>query len=123
MEKVAIKIISRAYLETSEILSNATKIEMAILKLIRHPNIVRYIDAIDDPNVPYVYIVMEYIEGCELFDYLLKSKRLKEAEARNIFWQVCVAVDWCHQRNIWYGSAINLVNVCLYSSVNILQKP
>jgi serine/threonine protein kinase len=101
MEKVAIKIISKAYLQTSEILANATKREMAILKLVRHPNVVRYIDAVDDPNVPYVYIIMEYVEGCELFDYLLKCRRINEPEARNIFWQVCVAVDWCHQRNIW----------------------
>lgn len=102
LEKVAIKIISRAYLQTSEILANATKREMAILKLIRHPNIVRYIEAVDEPNIPYVYIIMEYVEGCELFNYLLESRRLMEAEARSLFWQVCVAVDWCHQRNIWY---------------------
>lgn len=101
MEKVAIKIISKAYLQSSDILTRATKKEMAILQLIRHRNIVRYIDAIDEPHIPYIYIIMEYIEGCELFDHLLESKRLKEVEARNIFWQVCVAVDWCHQRNIW----------------------
>ncbi|KAG2187892.1 hypothetical protein INT44_000642 [Umbelopsis vinacea] len=100
MEKVAIKIISKAYLQTSEILANATKREMAILKLVRHPNVVRYIEAVDDPNVPYVYIIMEYVEGCELFDYLIKCRRINEPEARDIFWQVCVAVDWCHQRNI-----------------------
>ncbi|KAJ2956342.1 hypothetical protein NQZ79_g7807 [Umbelopsis isabellina] len=117
MEKVAIKIISKAYLQSSEILTRATKREMALLQLIRHRNIVRYIDAIDEPHIPYVYIIMEYIEGCELFDHLLESKRLKEAEARNIFWQVCVAVDWCHQRNICHRD-LKPENILLSGSKN-----
>lgn len=46
------------------------------------------------------YLVLEYIEGGELFDYLIKKGRLDEREAINYFRQIIYGVDYCHRFNI-----------------------
>ena len=40
--------------------------EIVIMKKLRHKNIVSLIEVINDPKVQKVYIVMEYIDGCEV---------------------------------------------------------
>ena len=40
--------------------------EVAILNRLDHPNIVKYFETYDDAK--YIYLVMEYISGCQLFD-------------------------------------------------------
>jgi serine/threonine protein kinase len=47
------------------------------------------------------YLVLEYIEGGELFDYLVKKGKLEEAEAAKYFRQIIAGVSYCHRFNIW----------------------
>ena len=50
---------------------------------------------------PDVYaLVMEHIQGIDLFDYIRDKHCLQEAEARQIFKQVLPIVRECHQRHI-----------------------
>jgi serine/threonine-protein kinase HSL1 (negative regulator of Swe1 kinase) len=46
------------------------------------------------------YLIMEYVPGGELFDYLVKQGRLPETEALHYFQQIIHAVDYCHRFNI-----------------------
>jgi len=39
--------------------------EVAILHTLDHPNICKYYETYDDSK--YIYLVMEYISGCQLF--------------------------------------------------------
>ena len=48
--------------------------EIHILKLIRHPNIIQLYEIIESPK--YLFLVMEYLTGGELFDYIVKKKRM-----------------------------------------------
>lgn len=48
------------------------------------------------------YLVLEYIEGGELFDYLVKKGKLEEAEAAKYFRQIIAGVAYCHGFGIWY---------------------
>lgn len=43
---------------------------------------------------------MEYVEGGELFEYLVSRGRLSEDEALNYFQQIIRGVDYCHRFNI-----------------------
>ena len=43
---------------------------------------------------------MEYAEGGELFDYIIKKDHLSEDEARHIFHQIIDAIDYMHQMGI-----------------------
>ena len=56
--------------------------EIAILKLVRHPNIIRLHDVFESSSD--MFIVMELLKGGELFDRVVGRKRLTEPEARKI---------------------------------------
>lgn len=69
------------------------------MKLIEHPNIMRLYDVWE--NKGELYLVLEYIEGGELFDYLVSRRSLPEHEAVDYIQQILNAVDYCHRFNIW----------------------
>ena len=48
----------------------------------------------------YRYLVLEYVEGGELFDYLVSQGRLPADEASRYFQQIIAGVDYCHRFNI-----------------------
>ena len=61
--QVAIKVLDKQKLsENIECIME----EVAILNKLDHPNIVKYFETYDDTK--YIYLVMEYISGCQLFD-------------------------------------------------------
>lgn len=72
--------------------------EVIIMKLIEHPNVMALYDVWE--NKGELYLVLEYIEGGELFDYLIQKGRLEEREAVNYFRQIIYGVDYCHKFNI-----------------------
>lgn len=45
-------------------------------------------------------MVMEYVSGGELFDYIVKRGRLPENEARRFFQQIVSGVEYCHRHMI-----------------------
>ena len=45
-------------------------------------------------------MIMEYAEGGELFDYIIKKDHLSENETRNIFHQLIDTIDYMHQMGI-----------------------
>lgn len=55
-EHVAIKIISKAFLAANPTIEKAVRREIAIMKLIRHPNVVGLLDVIDDEASPNLYV-------------------------------------------------------------------
>lgn len=72
--------------------------EIIIMKLISHPNIMGLYDVWENKND--LYLILEYIEGGELFDYLIKRGRLLEVEAINYFRQIIQGIGYLHQFNI-----------------------
>lgn len=45
-------------------------------------------------------MIMEYVSGGELFDYIVKRGKLQEHEARRFFQQIISGVDYCHRHMI-----------------------
>jgi serine/threonine protein kinase len=72
--------------------------EIIVMKLIQHPNVMALYDVWE--NKGELYLVLEYIEGGELFTYLLSKGYLSEAEAVNYFSQIVHGLDYCHRFNI-----------------------
>ena len=68
------------------------------MKLISHPNIMGLYDVWENKND--LYLILEYIEGGELFDYLIKRGKLQEYEAINYFKQIINGINYLHQFNI-----------------------
>ncbi|CAA6663156.1 unnamed protein product [Spirodela intermedia] len=83
--------------------SSATKWsnrEISTMKLIKHPNVVNIYEVMGRKTK--VYIVLEFVDGGELFDKIAKLGRLKEDEARRYFQQLINAVDYCHSRGVYH---------------------
>ncbi|KAI8049145.1 kinase-like domain-containing protein [Gilbertella persicaria] len=99
-EKVAIKIISKSHLAANASVEKAVKREIAVMKLISHPNIMSLLDVVDLSDSPNLYLVLEYVQGGELFEYLVSQGRLSEAEARKYFQQIIIGLDYCHRHLI-----------------------
>ncbi|XP_059387720.1 serine/threonine-protein kinase BRSK2-like isoform X2 [Carassius carassius] len=95
-QKVAIKIVNREKL--SESVLTKVEREIAILKLIEHPHVLKLHDVYE--NNKYLYLVLEHVSGGELFDYLVKKGRLTPKEARKFFRQIISALDFCHSHSI-----------------------
>ncbi|KAK4686868.1 serine/threonine-protein kinase HSL1, negative regulator of Swe1 kinase, partial [Tremellales sp. Uapishka_1] len=72
--------------------------EIVIMKLIDHPNVLNLYDVWETSTE--LYLIMEYVPGGELFDYLVKRGRLPVSEALHYFQQIIHAVDYCHRFNI-----------------------
>lgn len=72
--------------------------EIVIMKLINHPNITSLYDIWE--NRGELYLVLEYVEGGELFDYVMRNGALPEAEAIRLFRQLIAGLAYCHRFNI-----------------------
>lgn len=68
--------------------------EVDVMLGLRHRNIVELYGAYGDGNT--VRLVMELVEGQELFDAILSRGKFDESEARPIFQSLCAAVAYMH---------------------------
>ncbi|KAF4011612.1 hypothetical protein G4228_003034 [Cervus hanglu yarkandensis] len=71
--------------------------EIEILKKLNHPCIIKIKDFFDAEDY---YIVLELMEGGELFDRVVGHKRLKEATCKLYFYQMLLAVQYLHENGI-----------------------
>ncbi|CAG8694138.1 3335_t:CDS:2, partial [Gigaspora margarita] len=108
-QKVAIKIIPKIHAE------NLTR-EIHHHRYLHHPNIISLFEVIPSENK--IYMVLEYCEGGELYDFLVNRKRLKENLARKMFGQLCRAVKYCHDRRVVHRD-LKLENILLDAHKNI----
>ena len=72
--------------------------EVVIMKLISHPNVIELYDVWE--NRGELYLVMEYVESGELFDYVSCYGALPEEEAVRLFRQIIGGLSYCHRFNI-----------------------
>ena len=97
-QQVAIKILNKENIKTLED-KELVRIEIGILKLCHHPNIVRLLDHLE--NNDYIYIVTEYIEGGTLGQYFKKKKfNFSERQATNIMSQIASGVKYLQSYGI-----------------------
>ncbi len=95
---VAIKTL-KLQLLTDPMLIKRFDREVKTLSRLNHPNIVTVYDCIvSETGQPY--FVMDYLQGHSLQDLLLTDERLSPRRARNIFVQVCNAVEHAHRNGI-----------------------
>lgn len=64
--------------------------EVAALKKLDHPNIIKLYEVYEDKNC--VFLVQEFCEGGELFDYITEKEHLDEKDAARIFHQITSAI-------------------------------
>ena len=97
-QKVALKVISRKALQDDPKSEMKIKREIRILRLLKHPHIMRMYDVIQTRSD--IVLVLEFVSGGELFDYLSRRGRLEEPHARLFFQQIVSGMLYCHSYHI-----------------------
>ena len=96
-DKVAVKVMNKNNMDSSDLELVRTEIE--ILKICQHPYIIKLYDIFE--NVDYIYIIMEYCPGGDLFSYLQKRNfTLEEEKVAIIMYKLCKAVFYVHSYGI-----------------------
>jgi len=96
-EKVAIKIIKKESMNATDI--ELVKGEIDIMKLCRHPNIVKLLDHFE--NADYIFIIMEHLTGGDLEEYLNRINfRVTENRAAHLMYQLASGIRYLHEFGI-----------------------
>lgn len=90
---VAIKVPHRQGEDVNKLLE-----EPRLLAALNHPNIVTVITA--EKTAELFYIVMEYVDGISLEQYLRKHRCLPVSQALQWFIQITEALDYAHARKV-----------------------
>ena len=72
--------------------------EANLLQQLRHPNIIRVEDVFVDSSA--VYVVMELVEGGDLFDRIVARGVYDESIAKDLMLRIMDAVKYLHERDI-----------------------
>lgn len=96
--KVAIKIIKKDFLAARASVMKKVEREIAVMKVLQHDHVLSLYDVYETSK--YLFLVLEYVQGGELFDYLVKRGRLDSSEARIFFRQIIEGIHYCHSHLI-----------------------
>ncbi|CAM9239606.1 unnamed protein product [Phaeothamnion confervicola] len=96
LERKAVKIIEKDSMDPEE--KELLRQEIAIMKLVNHPNIIR-MEAVYESR-QFIYIVMELHSGGELFDRIVGRPRFSEDECFTIIYPLAESVAYLHEMGI-----------------------
>ncbi len=84
--------------------------------IFRHPHIIKMYQVHSSPTD--LFLVMEYVPGGELFDYICANGRLPEDESRRFFQQIISGVDCCHRQKVVHRD-LKPENLLLDKNLNV----
>jgi calcium-dependent protein kinase len=92
--KFAVKSIAKAQMKNME----RFKQEIAIMKIMDHPNIIKLYESFEDHR--NIYLVMELCSGGELFDRIIDAGHFTEVQAAILMQQIFRAMFYMHENHI-----------------------
>ncbi|RYH18038.1 serine/threonine-protein kinase, partial [archaeon] len=95
-KKVAVKIVTRNGLSQDD--EESLRAEVKILTALNYPNIVRAFDFFEEEK--FFYVVLEYLDGGELFDRIVKKTFYNEKEARDLVVIILRAIKYLHDMDV-----------------------
>jgi len=95
-QKVAIKIIKKETVEGEDI--KLLRREVHNLKTLDHPHILKLFEVYESKGE--FFLVMELVEGKELFDKIVERGQYSEKDTSNIIKQIVSAIDYLHSKGI-----------------------
>jgi len=90
----AVKTISKTQMKNIE----RFKQEIAIMKMMDHPNIIKLYESFEDHR--NIYLVMELSNGGELFDKIIESGHFNEVQAAILMQQIVRAIYYMHENHV-----------------------
>ncbi|XP_078533036.1 serine/threonine-protein kinase DCLK2 isoform X2 [Lissotriton helveticus] len=94
-KEFALKIIDKAKCCGKE---HLIENEVAILRQVKHPNIIMLIEEMDTPTE--LYMVMELVKGGDLFDAITSSTKYTERDGSAMVYNLASALKYLHNLNI-----------------------
>merc|ERR1712032_1559821 len=74
------------------------KQEIAIMKMMDHPNIIKLYETFEDHK--NIYLVMELCAGGELFDRIIDAGHFTEVQAATVMKQIIQAIFYMHENHV-----------------------
>lgn len=94
----AVKIIQKRKFSISGKQAASIATEVDILRRLEHPCVIRVHQVIDTAEA--VFMVLDLVEGGELFDKIVSIQRYSEAAAKFLFYQMVLALQYLHSSGI-----------------------
>uniref|UniRef100_A0A3B5AH21 non-specific serine/threonine protein kinase n=1 Tax=Stegastes partitus TaxID=144197 RepID=A0A3B5AH21_9TELE len=94
-KEFALKIIDKAKCRGKE---HLIENEVAVLRRVKHPNIIMLIEEVDTPSD--LYLVMELVKGGDLFDAITSSAKYTERDASIMVYNLAGALKYLHSMSI-----------------------
>ncbi|KAJ1261509.1 hypothetical protein BS78_09G034900 [Paspalum vaginatum] len=95
----AVKVVDRARVLARRA-GDQVRREVAALAVLRHPNVVRLHEIAASKTK--IYMVLEFVNGGELFDRIAIEGKLPEQEGRRLFQQLIDGVSYCHEKGVYH---------------------
>ncbi|KAK1407801.1 hypothetical protein QVD17_39428 [Tagetes erecta] len=111
----AVKILEKTRIKNLNF-SDQIKREIATLKILKHPNVVRLHEVLASKTK--IYMILEYVNGGELFDTIASKGKLSESDGRKLFQQLIDGVTYCHDKGVYHRD-LKLENVLVDAKGNI----
>ena len=96
-EKCAIKVLEKSRMSGKDD-QIRVKREFDMLSKFNHPNVILVKEIFE--NISSYFSVMEFCEGGELFNYIVKKKRLSENESSFFYFQLINGLEYIHSLGI-----------------------
>ncbi|XP_076680823.1 testis-specific serine/threonine-protein kinase 3 [Andrena cerasifolii] len=113
--QVAVKIVSK-FQAPGEYLKKFLPREIEVVKGLKHPNLIRFLQAIETTH--RVYIIMEYAQNGSLLDIVRRDTYIDEQRSRRWFRQLLESIDYCHGRGVVHRD-IKCENLLMDHNFNI----
>ena len=84
--------------------------ETNLMKKLNHPNITKILEMFEDEK--YILIIMEYINGGNLFSFVKKRRKLTEKISKILFKQIILGIKHIHSQNIVHRD-VKLENILI----------
>ena len=128
---VAIKSFNKKSLDSPNN-ENMKKIiyETNLMRKLNHPNITKILEMFEDEK--YILIIMEYINGGNLFSFVKKRRKLSEKISKFLFKQIILGINHIHSQNIVHRDIKlenilidinNTIKICDFGIGRILSSP
>jgi len=90
--------------------------ETELMKRFNHKNITKILEVFNDEE--YMLIIMEYINGGNLFSFVKKRRKLSEKMAKFLFRQIILGIQHIHSKNVVHRD-IKLENILIDFDNNV----